>query len=153
MDHGSRSGASGSVTLGSLAHLVLPRCGHGRGSSKAGSLSVRGCLNLALRLNWPVLAREHAWVAQGGTGKGKPWALCCLPPPVPPDTPGAAGAPADSEPPSAPPELPSTQRSWPGLDQLGAIQAGGGLSIGLIALFSSYDHITAFGRSIGLQQQ
>jgi hypothetical protein len=25
--------------------------------------------------------------------------------------------------------------------------------LGLIALFSSYDHITAFGRSIGLQQQ
>jgi hypothetical protein len=49
--------------------------------------------------------------------------------------------------------LPSTQRAWPGLDHLGAIQAGGGLSIGLIALFSSYDHITAFGRSIGLQQQ
>ncbi|MEI6111787.1 MAG: hypothetical protein WCP63_08960 [Cyanobium sp. ELA712] len=45
------------------------------------------------------------------------------------------------------------QRSWPGLDHLGAIQAGGGLIIGLIALFSSYDHITAFGRSIGLQQQ
>jgi hypothetical protein len=31
--------------------------------------------------------------------------------------------------------LSSTQRPWPGLDQLGAIQAGGGLSIGLIALF------------------
>jgi superfamily II DNA helicase RecQ len=45
------------------------------------------------------------------------------------------------------------QRPWPGLDYLGAIQAGGGLILGLIALFSSYDHITAFGRSIGLQQQ
>ena len=77
----------------------------------------------------------------------------CLPPPVPPDTPGAPGAPADIEPPSAPPELKAPQRSWPGLDHLGAIQAGGGLTIGLIALFSSYDHITAFGRSIGLQQQ
>jgi hypothetical protein len=49
--------------------------------------------------------------------------------------------------------LKAPQRSWPGLDHLGAIQAGGGLIIGLIALFSSYDHITAFGRSIGLQQQ
>jgi hypothetical protein len=49
--------------------------------------------------------------------------------------------------------LPAPQRSWPGLDHLGAIQAGGGLILGLIALFSSYDHITAFGRSIGLQQQ
>ena len=102
---------------------------------------------------WIGRVREHAWVAQGGTGKGNPWALCCLPPPVPPATPGAAGAPADSEPPSAPPELREPQRSWPGLDQLGAIQAGGGLLLGLIALFSSYDYITAFGRSIGLQQQ
>ena len=72
---------------------------------------------------------------------------------MPPATPEAPGAPADSEPPSAPPELPSTQRAWPGLDHLGAIQAGGGLILGLIALFSSYDHITAFARSIGLQQQ
>ncbi len=29
----------------------------------------------------------------------------------------------------------------------------GGVILGLIALFSSYDHITAFERSIGLQQQ
>jgi hypothetical protein len=49
--------------------------------------------------------------------------------------------------------LPLTQRAWPGLDHLCAIQAGGGVILGLIALFSSYDHITAFGRSIGLQQQ
>jgi hypothetical protein len=85
--------------------------------------------------------------------RGSPWALCCLPPPVPPDTPGAPGAPADSETPPAPPDLPAQQRPWPGLDHLGAIQAGGGVILGLIALFSSYDHITAFGRSIGLQQQ
>jgi hypothetical protein len=49
--------------------------------------------------------------------------------------------------------LPSRQRAWPGLDHLCAIQAGGGVILGLIALFSSYDHITAFARSIGLQQQ
>jgi len=54
---------------------------------------------------------------------------------------------------SAPPELTALQPSWPGLDHLGAIQAGGGLILGLIALFSSYDHITAFGRSIVFQQQ
>ena len=72
---------------------------------------------------------------------------------MPPATPGAPGAPADSEPPSAPPELPVPQRPWPSLDHLGAIQAGGRVILGLIALFSSYDHITAFGRSIGLQQQ
>ena len=72
---------------------------------------------------------------------------------MPPDTPGSPGAPADSEPPPAPPDLPAPQRPWPGLDYLGAIQASGGLLLGLIALFSSYDHITVFGRSIGLQQQ
>ena len=85
--------------------------------------------------------------------KGSPWALCCLPSPVPPDTPGASVAPADSETPPAPPDLPVKKRPWPGLDHLGAIQTGGGVILGLIALFSSYDHITAFGRSIGLQQQ
>ena len=72
---------------------------------------------------------------------------------MPAATPGAPGAPADSGPPSAPPELPLTQRAWPGLDHLCAIQAGGGVILGLIALFSSYDDITAFARSIGLQQQ
>ncbi|MCX5953187.1 MAG: hypothetical protein NTZ40_06785 [Cyanobacteria bacterium] len=77
----------------------------------------------------------------------------CLPPPVPPATPDAPGAPADTESPPAPPELSTPQRPWPGLDHLGAIQASGGLLLGLIALFSSYDHITVFGRSIGLQQQ
>ena len=85
--------------------------------------------------------------------RGSPWALCCLPPPVPPDTPGAPGAPAISETLPAPPEFPAQQRPGPGLDHRGAIQAGGGVILGLIALFSSYDHITAFGRSIGLQQQ
>ena len=72
---------------------------------------------------------------------------------MPPDTPDAPGAPADSETPPAPPDLPAQQRPWPGLDHLGAIQAGGGVILGLIALFSSYDDITAFARSIGLQQQ
>ena len=72
---------------------------------------------------------------------------------MPPDTPDAPGAPADSETPPAPPDLPAPQRPWPGLDHLGAIQAGGGLILGLIALFTSYDHITAFGHNIGLQQQ
>jgi hypothetical protein len=42
---------------------------------------------------------------------------------------------------------------WPGLDRLGFLQALGGLALSLIALFSSYDHITVFGRSIVLQQQ
>ncbi|MFN6338862.1 MAG: hypothetical protein ACK41W_09100 [Cyanobacteriota bacterium] len=40
-----------------------------------------------------------------------------------------------------------------GLDRLGVLQVLGGLALSLIALFSSYDHITVFGRSIVLQQQ
>ena len=72
---------------------------------------------------------------------------------MPPDTPDAPGAPADSETLPAPPDLPAQQRPWPGLDHLCAIQAGGGLILGLIALFTSYDHITLTGHNIGLQQQ
>jgi hypothetical protein len=49
--------------------------------------------------------------------------------------------------------LPSTSIPWPGLDRLGLIQAIGGLILGLIALFSSYDHITIAGRSLPPQQQ
>jgi len=106
-----------------------------------------------------VLACEHACalhrveLVRGSPGLSVASRLLCLPPPVPPDTPDAPGAPADTETPPAPPDLPAQQRPWPGLDHLGAIQASGGLILGLIALFSSYDHITAFGRSIGLQQQ
>jgi hypothetical protein len=44
-------------------------------------------------------------------------------------------------------------RLWPGLDRLGLIQAIGGLLLGLIALFSSYDHISVAGTSLQLQQQ
>ncbi|MFM7237125.1 MAG: hypothetical protein ACKOYK_10230 [Cyanobium sp.] len=40
-----------------------------------------------------------------------------------------------------------------GLDQLALIQAIGGFALGLIALFSSDDHITFAGRSLHLQQQ
>jgi hypothetical protein len=47
----------------------------------------------------------------------------------------------------------NSQRSWPGLDRLGLIQAIGGLLLGLIALLSSYDHITLAGSTIALQQQ
>jgi hypothetical protein len=46
-----------------------------------------------------------------------------------------------------------SQRPWPSLDRLGLIQAIGGLLLGLIALFSSYDHITFAGTSMQLQQQ
>jgi hypothetical protein len=51
--------------------------------------------------------------------------------------------------PAAPPESLDSQRSWPGLDRLGLIQAIGGL----LALFSSYDHVNIAGRNLPLQQQ
>jgi len=70
---------------------------------------------------------------------------------------------AGSEEPPDPPEFPSTHRPWFGLDSLGLDRLGldrlglsqtiGGLVLGLIALFSSYDHITFAGRSFPLQQQ
>jgi hypothetical protein len=58
-----------------------------------------------------------------------------------------------SQEPAAPPESLDSQRSWPGLDRLGLIQAIGGLLLGLIALFSSYDHVNIAGRNLPLQQQ
>ena len=57
------------------------------------------------------------------------------------------------QPPAAPPESIHSIRPWPGLDRLGLIQAIGGLLLGLIALFSSYDHISVAGTSLPLQQQ
>ena len=68
-------------------------------------------------------------------------------------TPSAAGPPPGSEEPLAPPDLPTTPLPWPGLDRFGLIQAIAGLIFGLIALFSSYDHITLAGHSLPLQQQ
>ncbi len=74
--------------------------------------------------------------------------------------PSAADPPAGSEEPPAPPELPPTPPSWPGLrldrlglDRLGLTQAIGGLALGLIALFSSYDHLTIAGRNLPIPQQ
>ena len=74
--------------------------------------------------------------------------------PDPPDAGAADSAVPDASSPSAPPESPQSQRLWRlNLDRLGLTQAIGGFVLGLIALFSSYDHITAFGHRIGLQQQ
>ncbi len=77
-----------------------------------------------------------------------------------PPHPSAAGPSPGSEEPPPPPELPSTSPSWPslgfgqvGLDRLGLTQAIGGLALGLIALFSSYDHLTIAGRNIPIPQQ
>jgi len=58
-----------------------------------------------------------------------------------------------SQQPAGPPESIDLLRPWPGLDRLGWLQAIGGLLLGLIALFSSYDHITLPGTSLQLQQQ
>ena len=67
--------------------------------------------------------------------------------------PSAIGPPPGSEEPPVPPELPAKPPFWPGLDRLGLTQAIGGLALGLIALFSSYDHLTIAGRNIPIHQQ
>ena len=74
------------------------------------------------------------------------------PSPVSPP-PSATGPPPGSEEPPVPPELPATPPSWPALDRLGLTQAIGGLALGLIALFSSYDHLTFAGRYFPIPQQ
>jgi hypothetical protein len=98
-------------------------------------------------LAWGTSERPMVELVRGSPG------LSCLLHLVPSTTPGAPGASADTETPPAPPESPAAHRPWPGLDHLGVIQAGGGVILGLIALFSSCGHITHAGRSIGLQQQ
>jgi hypothetical protein len=67
--------------------------------------------------------------------------------------PSAAGPPPGGEEPPVPPELPAAPPSWPALDRLGLTQAIGGLALGLIALFSSDDHLTFAGRNIPIPQQ
>jgi len=67
--------------------------------------------------------------------------------------PTAAGPTPGSEEPQVPPELPATPSSWPALDRLGLTQAIGGLALGLIALFSSYDHLIVAGRNLPIPQQ
>ena len=72
-----------------------------------------------------------------------------MPPSSPPNRPKGLA----SQQPADPPESPYILHPWPGLDRLGWLQAVAGLLIGLIALFTSYDHITAFGHNLPLQQQ
>jgi hypothetical protein len=50
-------------------------------------------------------------------------------------------------------DLPQRQQRKPWLDRAGLIQAIGGLLISLIALFSSYDHISLATTTIPIQQQ
>jgi hypothetical protein len=109
--------------------------------------TMRAVIGEGTVLAWGTAERPMVELVRGSPG------LYCLLHLVPASTPGAPGAPADTETPPAPPELPAAHRPWPGLDHLGAIQAGWGVILGLIALFSSYDPITLAGRSIGLQQQ
>ncbi|MFN7897615.1 MAG: hypothetical protein ACK5Q6_15960 [Cyanobacteriota bacterium] len=52
-----------------------------------------------------------------------------------------------------PPESTASPPRWLGLDRLGVLQVLGGIALGLIALFSSYDHVSIFGRTLQLQQQ
>jgi hypothetical protein len=85
-------------------------------------------------------------------GRGPP-PLSALPSsPVSPP-PSAAGPPPVSEESPVPPEFLLTSHPWPCLDRLGLTQAIGGLARGLIALFTSYDHITFAGRNIPIPQQ
>lgn len=100
------------------------------------------------------LPAAQAGVTAGGIGVvgSLPAPGCRLPPMTTPTPP-----PGGSEPPAPPPdstELLTQAGLGPfGLDRLGATEAVGGLAIGLIALFSSYDHIAFAGRNVAIPQQ
>ena len=72
----------------------------------------------------------------------------------PSQSPPAAQQPPNSilERPEPPESTPSSCR-WLGLDRLGVLQVLGGIALGLIALCSSYDHLSLAGRTLQLQQQ
>ena len=72
---------------------------------------------------------------------------------MPSSSPTPARQAGDSSQPGASPDWQTATRPRPGLDRLGFTQSIGGLALALIALFSSYDHITAFGIRLQLQQQ
>ena len=100
------------------------------------------------------LHAAQAGVTAGGIGVvGSLTAPGCRLPPMTTPTPPPAG----SEPPALPPDsadlfLQAGLGPF-GLDRLGATEAVGGLAIGLIALFSSYDHIAFAGRNVAIPQQ
>ena len=73
--------------------------------------------------------------------------------PAIPVSPRPAGPPGDGEEPLIPPESQASSRSWPTLDRLGLTQAIAGLILGLIALFTSYDHIALADRTLQIPQQ
>jgi len=83
---------------------------------------------------------------------------------MPGDPPAADPDPAPSGPESTPSPLPPPRPAGPppappalfaplGFDRQGLLEAAAGTVIALIALFSSYDHITLPDRAIPLQQQ
>ena len=59
----------------------------------------------------------------------------------------------DSQNQGFPSDLQPPERPWPGLDRLAVSQAIGGLTLGLIALYTSYDHISIASLRIELEQQ
>jgi predicted MFS family arabinose efflux permease len=67
----------------------------------------------------------------------------------------AANQPAPTAAPEQPdpPKSTALSRRWLVLDRLGVLQVLGAIALSLIAHFSSYNHITLFGRTIALQQQ
>ena len=84
-------------------------------------------------------------------GPAEPESSQTSPAPQPP----AATPPADPPPaaPALPPPPTTASRPPLGLDREGLLEVLGGSVIALIALFSSYDHITIAGHRVALQQQ
>ena len=84
-------------------------------------------------------------------GPAEPESSQTSPAPQPP----AATPPADPPPaaPALPPPPTAASRPPLGLDREGLLEVLGGSVIALIALFSSYDHITIAGHRVALQQQ
>jgi hypothetical protein len=81
-----------------------------------------------------------------------------LPPPRPPTPQPASPPPSPQSPPQSPPaDGPPTPRPTPrpplALDSQGLLEATAGTVIALIALFTSYDHISLASRRFPLQQQ
>jgi hypothetical protein len=70
-----------------------------------------------------------------------------------PSGPESDSSPVPPQPPAGPPPEPPPAFTPLGLDRQGLLEAAAGTVIALIALFSSYDHITLTSRTFPLQQQ
>ena len=75
------------------------------------------------------------------------------PGPAEPESSQTSPAPQPPAAPALPPPPTAASRSPLGLDREGLLEVLGGSVIALIALFSSYDHITIAGHRVALQQQ